>query len=48
MLMTTPMSSTAIFWGKWLGAFRGVLLISIRPFDRPLAGPVKELGGPRD
>jgi ABC-type transport system involved in multi-copper enzyme maturation permease subunit len=31
VLLTTPMSSTAILWGKWWGAFRGVLLIAFAP-----------------
>jgi ABC-type transport system involved in multi-copper enzyme maturation permease subunit len=31
VLLTTPMSSTAILWGKWWGAFRGVLLVSAAP-----------------
>jgi len=31
VLLTTPMSSTAILWGKWWGAFRGVLLVSFAP-----------------
>jgi ABC-type transport system involved in multi-copper enzyme maturation permease subunit len=31
VLLTTPMSSTAILWGKWWGAFRGVLFVSFAP-----------------
>jgi ABC-type transport system involved in multi-copper enzyme maturation permease subunit len=31
VLLTTPMSTMSILWGKWWGAFRGVLLVSFAP-----------------
>jgi ABC-type transport system involved in multi-copper enzyme maturation permease subunit len=31
VLLTTPMSTLAIVWGKWRGTFRGTILLSVLP-----------------
>lgn len=31
VLLATPLSTTSILWGKWWGAFRGVVLVSFAP-----------------
>jgi ABC-type transport system involved in multi-copper enzyme maturation permease subunit len=50
VLLTTPLPTSSIFWGKWWGAYRGALLVMILPLAMTcglLATPsARPFGGP--